>query len=111
MTEPTECQRCGATLLNSPCCGRAAALNDSVELLRDAPDAASDALDAIAKLCGCPKWDYPGQVVRDVEKLTDLLRTRPPVVHRPTCSAGAAPCSCDVKEWEASVTALIGDGT
>lgn len=25
------------------------------------------ALDAIAKACGCERWDYPGQVVRDVE--------------------------------------------
>jgi hypothetical protein len=30
-------------------------------------DAATEALDAIAKLCGCEQWDYPGQVVRDVE--------------------------------------------
>ena len=32
-------------------------------------DAATTALDAIAKLCGCPRWDYPGQVVRDVGAL------------------------------------------
>lgn len=25
--------------------------------------------DEIAKLCGCPEWDYPGQVLRDVRKL------------------------------------------
>lgn len=31
--------------------------------------AAEDALDAIAKLCGCAEWDYPGQVVRDVQGL------------------------------------------
>ena len=35
----------------------------------DAPDAATAALDAIAALCGCPEWEYPGQVVRDVEAL------------------------------------------
>jgi hypothetical protein len=25
--------------------------------------------DLIAKLCGCPEWDYPGQVLRDVQAL------------------------------------------
>jgi len=29
-------------------------------------DAATEAFDAIAKLCGCPEWQYPGQLVRDV---------------------------------------------
>ncbi len=29
-------------------------------------NAAMNALDAIAKLCGCAEWDYGGQVVRDV---------------------------------------------
>lgn len=40
-------------------------------------DAATAALDAIAKLCGCPQWDYPGQVERDVGALAaerDALR-------------------------------------
>lgn len=31
-------------------------------------DAAQKALDDIAKLCGCERWEYPGQVVRDVEQ-------------------------------------------
>ncbi len=31
--------------------------------------AASEAFDAIAILCGCEQWDYPGQLVRDVERL------------------------------------------
>lgn len=30
-------------------------------------DASTPAFDEIAKLCGCPEWEYPGQVVRDVE--------------------------------------------
>lgn len=40
-------------------------------LLNEPPakDAATEAFDAIAKLCGCPEWDYPGQLVRDVERL------------------------------------------
>ena len=25
--------------------------------------------DEIAKLCGCPEWDYPGQVLRDIRAL------------------------------------------
>ena len=32
-------------------------------------DAATEAFDAIAKLCGCPEWEYLGQVVRDVERV------------------------------------------
>lgn len=32
-------------------------------------DAATVAFDAIAAACGCPHWDYPAQVVRDVEAL------------------------------------------
>ena len=36
-------------------------------------DAATEALDAIAKLCGCEQWGYPGQVVRDVEDLKRRL--------------------------------------
>ena len=32
-------------------------------------DAATKALDAIAKLCGCPEWGYPGQIVRDVGRV------------------------------------------
>jgi len=32
-------------------------------------DASTPAFDEIAKLCGCPEWEYPGQVVRDVERV------------------------------------------
>lgn len=32
-------------------------------------DAATLAFNDIAALCGCPDWDYPGQIVRDVEAL------------------------------------------
>lgn len=39
----------------------------------DETNAATDALDAIAKLCGCPSWQYPGQVMRDVEMMRDAL--------------------------------------
>lgn len=42
-----------------------------------APDAAEEALDEIARLCGCPEWHYPGQVVRDVQRL---------------CKPGRPPC-------------------
>lgn len=40
-------------------------------------DAATAAFDAIAKICGCAQWDYPGQIVRDVLALAterDRLR-------------------------------------
>ncbi len=43
------------------------------------PDAGEDALDAIAAACGCPDWEYPGQVVRDVEEVVrerDELRVK-----------------------------------
>jgi hypothetical protein len=36
-------------------------------------DAATLAFDEIAKLCGCPDWDYPGQLVRDVARLVKDL--------------------------------------
>lgn len=39
-----------------------------------AKSASEDALDAIAVLCGCPEWDYPGQVARDVH---EALTRRP----------------------------------
>lgn len=29
--------------------------------------AAEQALNEIAALCGCPEWEYPGQIVRDVK--------------------------------------------
>jgi hypothetical protein len=37
--------------------------------------AANDAFDAIAELCGCEQWDYPGQLVRDVQALREKLTT------------------------------------
>lgn len=40
-------------------------------------DPATDAFDRIAVLVGCPEWDYPGQLVRDVASLVaerDALR-------------------------------------
>lgn len=37
--------------------------------------AATDALDAIAKLCGVAEWDYPGQVVRDVALVLGRFRS------------------------------------
>lgn len=37
-------------------------------------DAAEKALDDIAALCGCPEWEYPGQVVRDVQAVIDARR-------------------------------------
>jgi hypothetical protein len=35
--------------------------------------AAVQAFNAIAKLCGCEQWEYPGQLVRDVERLRAAL--------------------------------------
>jgi hypothetical protein len=36
-------------------------------------DAATDALDAIAVICECQSWDYPGQLVRDVANMKARL--------------------------------------
>lgn len=36
---------------------------------------ADDALDAIAAISGCQKWEYPGQVVRDVEGMKAEMDT------------------------------------
>lgn len=38
--------------------------------------AAEKALDDIAAICGCPHWDYPGQVVRDVAETKERARVR-----------------------------------
>lgn len=38
--------------------------------------AAEQALDDIAAICGCPHWDYPGQVVRDVAEMKERARVR-----------------------------------
>ncbi len=35
-------------------------------------DASTSAFDEIAKLCGCEHWEYPGQVVRDVQSVVAL---------------------------------------
>lgn len=43
----------------------------AAEVMRRVGDAATDALDQIAALCGCAQWDYPGQVVRDVAALVE----------------------------------------
>lgn len=41
-----------------------------VEIAVDAYKTASEpAFDEIAKLCGCPQWDYPGQLIRDVQNV------------------------------------------
>lgn len=50
---------------------RALAAEKERDALRATPadNAATDALGAIAALCGCPAWEYPGQVVRDAEAL------------------------------------------
>ena len=47
-----------------------------VKVLRTLAEAvaAEDALDAIAAACGCPRWEYPGQVVRDVEAARERMR-------------------------------------
>lgn len=37
--------------------------------LEDKGCAATEAFDAIAETCGCKDWEYPGQIVRDVEGL------------------------------------------
>lgn len=37
--------------------------------------AAEESLDEIAALCGCPEWDYPGQVFRDVVLLKASAET------------------------------------
>ena len=36
-------------------------------------NAADDAFDEIAEICGCRVWEYPGQVVRDVLELKKRL--------------------------------------
>lgn len=43
-----------------------------LELCLDAhEDASTPAFDEIAALCGCPEWEYPGQVIRDVKAVVE----------------------------------------
>lgn len=39
--------------------------------VREPKCAAEETLDEIATLCGCPEWDYPGQVIRDVKSVAE----------------------------------------
>ena len=48
------------------------ALAAEADALR-APSAASEALDDIVALCNAPAWEYPGQVVRDVQAVVERL--------------------------------------
>jgi hypothetical protein len=58
--------RAGLTLCND----RVTELKTALDFQRESyGGAAGDAFDAIAILCGCEQWDYPGQLVRDVERL------------------------------------------
>lgn len=41
--------------------------------ISDPDGATNNAFDAIAKACGCETWEYPGQVVRDVQLVVDAL--------------------------------------
>jgi hypothetical protein len=45
----------------------------AIEQEQSSDNAAMDALNDVATLCGCPDWEYPGQVVRDVELLKDSV--------------------------------------
>jgi hypothetical protein len=75
------CPACGA-LEGTPhagCCEVGNALSGVGRADGRQRDAALNALDEIAKLCGCPHWDYSGQIVRDVTHLvaqSALLRVR-----------------------------------
>lgn len=65
------CPACGA-LEGTPhagCCEVGNALSGVGRAVGRQKDAALNALDEIAKLCGCPHWDYSGQIVRDVTHL------------------------------------------
>lgn len=42
-----------------------------IKRLRTEPTALDEAADEIARICGCPTWDYPGQLIRDVRALAD----------------------------------------
>jgi len=71
-------------------------------------DASEIALDQIAKLCGCPEWDYPGQVVRDVEcalrALNDLREGFEYVLRR---FANMAPCSAGLAAAEINANSML----
>ncbi len=65
------CPACGALegTAHAGCCEVGNALSGVGRAVGRQKDAALNALDEIAKLCGCPHWDYSGQIVRDVTHL------------------------------------------
>lgn len=68
-------------------------------------DPATEAFNAIAVACGCAQWDYPGQLVRDVEALVaerDRLRALVQTV------ADAASCISETNAGRASHTDMHG---
>lgn len=48
-------------------------------MLQDRQDNTLEVYDEIARLCGCPQWDYTGQLVRNVQMLRDEV-----IAHRVT---------------------------
>lgn len=68
-----------------------------------APNAADDALDAIARACGCAEWEYPVQVQRDVLGV---------VAQRDAAHASHAALAAAVREEREARAAMMraGDG-
>ena len=67
---------------------------------QDAPkDAAEKALDDIAALCGCPEWEYPGQVVRDVQAAVDAREALARIEYG-NMGCGNRPCSIQAQEGQ-----------
>lgn len=74
--EPGVVERCAPLDPPTPTGGSASSTTDT-DTDTDPRDAATEAFDEIAAACGCPHWDYPGQLVRDVQALVrerDALR-------------------------------------
>jgi hypothetical protein len=61
------CAKCAAETDVEPSC-----LCHACQKRSDEGSPATEALNAIAALCGCPEWEYPGQIVRDVDHLSTL---------------------------------------
>jgi hypothetical protein len=67
---------------------------------RDLQRTVKERLDRLATICGCPEWDYPGQIVRDVEavaKERDRLRAALDVVRQAVLAADYSDTLCCFK--------------
>jgi hypothetical protein len=76
-------------------------------------DASTPAFDEIAKLCGCQTWEYPGQVVRDVQHVVNerdaLAKRRDELLATIARLSNELPFPDEVKNWTEQRAKLVAE--